>query len=512
MDEHAEEEHEQHAAVLPGHRGDEGEVPVSADALHHALGGEPGLLVRQGRVQVGAAPEEQAGEGDEDEGLEYGPGVREPGDGFRFLRSARNDSAFVILNPGGMKESVSQPDEGTDGQDQRPDEEEVPDGGRGEDRKGVAHGAEGADDDALDRTGPARPELVDDLAEAVQAAPDHEVPAGAVPEAAEEHRVHGIDLRPEELAPVGPEPAVNEQSHRQRSDGYRYPPRTGQEGADDRDGDDDDVGAPGRVPVAAQRDVQVIPEPAGKGHVPATPELLGVLRLVGGIEVLREVEAHQEGDACRDVRVAGEVGIDLEGVAEQGGEVLETGVQERIPEHPVTEVHGEVIGQDELLHQAVHDPEHGDTEPPAAQVVGLVQLREELRGPDDRAGHKLREEGQEEAEIQEIMDGFHLLPLHVHHVADGLEGEEGDAHGKDDGIDPEELRSCDQVPQFPEDVPHLDGDSEEVADEVRQEIRVLEIRQDAQVHHHGKHHPEGLPARPRPVQPPGCEKVVGDDE
>ena len=246
--------------------------------------------------------------------------------------------------------------------------------------------------------------------------------------------------------------------------------------------------------------------------MPAAPELLGVLRLVGGIEVLREVEAHQEGDACRDVRVAGEVGIDLEGVAEQGGEVLETGVQERIPEHPVTEVHGEVIGQDELLHQAVHDPEHGDTEPPAAQVVGLVQLREELRGPDDRAGHKLREEGQEEAEIQEIMDGFHLLPLHVHHVADGLEGEEGDAHGKDDGIDPEELCPGDQVPQFPEDVPHLDGDSEEVADEVRQEIRVLEIRQDAQVHHHGKHHPEGLPARPRPVQPPGCEKVVGDDE
>ena len=54
---------------------DDREIPLASDLGYHIPGGGPGLLVGLSRVQVGAAAEEEAGEGDEDEGLQYGPGV-----------------------------------------------------------------------------------------------------------------------------------------------------------------------------------------------------------------------------------------------------------------------------------------------------------------------------------------------------------------------------------------------------------------------------------------------------
>ena len=227
---------------------------------------------------------------------------------------------------------------------------------------------------------------------------------------------------------------------------------------------------------------------------------------------LRQIEAHQQGDARGDVGVAGEIGIDLQGVAEQRREVLEAGVQERIPEHAVAQVHGEIVGQDQFLDEAVENPEDGDAEPAAAQIIRLVQLREELRCPDDRARHQLREECQEEAEIQEVADRLHLFPLHVHDIAYGLEGEEGDAHRQDDGIHTEEVASRNHVAQFPKNVPDLDGQAEQVVQEVRQEIGVFEIGQDTQVDDDGNRDPEGLPARPGAAQRAGREEVVRHHE
>ena len=97
----------------------------------------------------------------------------------------------------------------------------------------------------------------DNQVDAVQAAPDDEVPGGAVPQAAEQHREHQVH-----------------------------------------------VGADGALPVAAERDVQVVAQPARQRHVPAPPELLDRPRAVGPVEVLRELEPEQLRDADRDVGVA----------------------------------------------------------------------------------------------------------------------------------------------------------------------------------------------------------------
>ena len=92
--------------------------------------------------------------------------------------------------------------------------------------------------------------------------------------------------------------------------------------------------------------------------MPSAPEFGGVLGLVGRIEVLREIEPHKHGHSCGDVGVAGEVCIYLEGITEQGCEVLKSGVQHRVLENPVAEVHCKVVAEDQFLGKSVKDPEH----------------------------------------------------------------------------------------------------------------------------------------------------------
>ena len=127
--------------------------------------------------------------------------------------------------------------------------------------------------------------------------------------------------------------------------------------------------------------------------MPALPELGGAAGLVRRVEVLREVEAHKEGDAYRYIRVSGEVGVDLEGIAEQGHKVLESAEHQGVLEDTVAEIDRDVVGKYELLREAVDYPEDGDAEPVAAERIGLMELADELGRADDRARDELREEG-----------------------------------------------------------------------------------------------------------------------
>src|SRR5207247_3270020 len=102
---------------------------------------------------------------------------------------------------------------------------------------------------------------------AMQRAPEDERPARAMPQAAEEHGDHQVAVRPQLSAPV-----------------------------------------------ASQRDVEVIPQPARKRDVPARPELTEAAREVRAVEVDAEVESEDARQSDGDARVAGEVAVDLERV------------------------------------------------------------------------------------------------------------------------------------------------------------------------------------------------------
>ena len=89
--------------------------------------------------------------------------------------------------------------------------------------------------------------------------------------------------------------------------------------------------------------------------MPPTPELLQAGRPVGLVEVVAESESEQQGDADGDIAVAAEVAVDLQGVAVDGQQGLQSGCAPRIGEHPVHKFGGQDVGDDDLLEQAAED-------------------------------------------------------------------------------------------------------------------------------------------------------------
>ena len=79
--------------------------------------------------------------------------------------------------------------------------------------------------------------------------------------------------------------------------------------------------------------------------------------MYGDVEVLRELEAEQQRDADRDVRVAAEVGEDLDGVAVDADEDLERRVPVRRGEDVVDDVRREVVRDHHLEEEAAEDQE-----------------------------------------------------------------------------------------------------------------------------------------------------------
>ena len=332
MDDHSDDEDEDHTYVLLSHLRDKGQIPVAADALDHILCCAPRFLVRFRRIQVGAASEEKAGKSNEYERHSDRPTCLKP-------RESGLEATKMIEHPHGRAYEY----------DQRPDEEHIEHRSRDRGLKNIKGHADETYDERPDIDIAALPEPVDQHSETVQTAPDHKVPAGSVPQAAKEHRVHPVDVRDEFLAVFLAESDQKCQHCRNDQNHSENPPVLCQSRGQKSDSEDDRIRAECAVAVASKRDVKIVLKPFGKGDVPTFPELAGISCLVRGVEVLRQVEAHQHRDTGGDVSVAGEVGIDLKRVAEQGRKVLESCVKKRVLEDPVTEIHGQIVAQNQLL-------------------------------------------------------------------------------------------------------------------------------------------------------------------
>ena len=230
--------------------------------------------------------------------------------------------------------------------------------------------------------------------------------------------------------------------------------------------------------------------------MPPLPELSGVAGLVRRIEVLRQIETHQHSDTGGDVSVPGEVGIDLKRVAEESRKVLETGVKQRVLENPVAEIHSQIVAQNQLLGKSVQNPENRDTELSAAKEERFVKLREKLFGAHDRAGHKLRKEAEIESEIPEIADRRDRPAGDIHHIADGLKDEERDSDRKEDRVNAERLRACQLVTHNRKPVSHNEFRSEKIVHDIGQEVGVLVVAEQRQVHDHTQCHNSLTPEIP----------------
>ena len=151
----------------------------------------------------------------------------------------------------------------------------------------------------------------------------------------------------------------------------------------------------------------------------------GPVARYGLLEVLDQVEAEPLRHAARDVGVGRKVGVDLDRKREHAGpQHEELGLRQG--EHLVRD-HADVVGDHELLEEAPHDQHRRVArgrrrEPPLA-----LELRQQVGGPHDRAGHQVRKERDEGRDVDKPRPGRRVPAIDVDGVAHRLEGVERDA-------------------------------------------------------------------------------------
>ena len=339
------------------------------------------------------------------------------------------------------------------------------------------------------------PELIDNHADAVQSAPNHKIPRRPVPKATQQHGDERVEVAHQQFAAFGflfRDAYSHKDAHSCSNNDGCHHPAAAEDEHDKAYQPQPEIGAEGRVPVTAKRDVKVALQPPAQRHVPAFPEVRRVRSLVGRVEVLRQVEAHQHSHANGNVRIAREIGIDLQRVAEQGTEVLEAAEEQRVLKDAVDEVHSQVVREYQLLHQTVHNPEDRHAKLPTTQEVRFIELRDELGCPHNGPCHQLREEADVEAKVEDVAHRLHFPPKDVHRVADDLKREERDAHREHDFVHVEEVLPAKDIAHPREDIEHAEMDVEEVVDDVGEEIGILEVAEQREVDDDAQHEP-GLP-------------------
>ena len=294
MDQHSDDENDYYAPMLPSHLWHQRPVPGTSNLVNHILRRIPSLLIRLGRIQVGAAAEEKTSEGYEYEGHEYRPSAAYPVDELALSALVEHHS-----------------DNGTEEDNHSPPEEQVEDRRAEEMPQRTESGDYKPYHNHLEISVATGPEAVNQHSETVKTTPDHEVPARPMPKTSEKHRIHPVNVGDKLFTPVLLE--CDQQGY--HSGQYQYaaedPPASGQGGCEEGYSENDSIGTESAVAVASKRYIQIILKPFGERYMPSFPELSGVLGLIGGIEILGEIESHQHGDSGGDVGVAGEVGIDL---------------------------------------------------------------------------------------------------------------------------------------------------------------------------------------------------------
>ena len=191
-----------------------------------------------------------------------------------------------------------------------------------------------------------------DQVQSVQPAPQDEIPRGTVPQPAQQHRRHQIDVAPR-LA----------------------------------------------VPVAAERDIDVLAQEPAQRDVPAAPEVGDVRGLVGTGEVQREPHVHHARQADRHVGIAGEIEVDLQRIGRRRIPRLDEAQRRTV--RGGGEAHVGEVANVSASTSFFARPSRKIVSPsamcsrPRDREVGRQQLRHDLARPHDRTGDQVRKERDE---------------------------------------------------------------------------------------------------------------------
>ena len=181
--------------------------------------------------------------------------------------------------------------------------------------------------------------------------------------------------------------------------------------------------------AAAERDIEIIPEPCAERHVPAPPELRDALCDIRIAEVFREREAEDAAQPDGHIAVAGEIEIDLE----REGDRVQPGIERRL-------LGRSLIGGDELRKDVRNEHLLPETDREARSARGrgfervcpLLQLGRDIAVAHDWARDELREHGNIGGKIDKIMLRRHIAAVYVDLIAGDLKRIEADADRQGD--------------------------------------------------------------------------------
>ena len=178
--------------------------------------------------------------------------------------------------------------------------------------------------------------------------------------------------------------------------------------------------------AAAQREIDIVLEPASQRDVPSSPELAGGAGHIREVEVLGKLEAQHFSHANCHHGIAGEVEVDLKAIGKRsqprirGGDTIIPDNGQIIPQT----AHG--VRQQRLGTQSEHKGFHALLQQTDIDPT-FFQLRLNFTVHADRTGDQLREHAEVHAQIQNTPCGTRLSGVNIDQVGRDLKGEEADA-------------------------------------------------------------------------------------
>ena len=190
-----------------------------------------------------------------------------------------------------------------------------------------------------------------------------------------------------------------------------------------------EVHATRRHAVTAQRDVQVIAEPAREGNVPALPEVRNANRAVRAVEVAREMEPEHKAKTNRHIRIGREVKVNLEHVGKRAPPAVDDA--RSIGRKNAVSDNAHLICKEDFFGKTKAEEQNT-----AHKVFERMRAGFKFFGyrivTHNRARHKLREKCHVACECRKILDRRCRTAPHVNRVTHGLERVERNTHRQKD--------------------------------------------------------------------------------
>ena len=165
--------------------------------------------------------------------------------------------------------------------------------------------------------------------------------------------------------------------------------------------------------------------------MPTTPEFGDVTTEIGHVEVSHQLDTEQFRRTDGDIRVSGKISVNLEGKQDCRQEQGASGLG-LIRGENLIHIDRTVVRNHHLLEQSPQDLAHSINTGLILECPRLRELREQIRRTLNGASNKLRKETHIGEELNHVLCGPNLAPVHIDAVTECLESIETDPDREND--------------------------------------------------------------------------------